>query len=87
MVSSTCFLIAHDKFLKTVANRFEHGILRIVDSKRRNNMVRIITGTIVECGMGKIEPCEIPDIIKSGDRRKSGLTAPPEGLFLKEVYY
>ena len=51
------------------------------------NMVRIITGTIVECGMGKIEHCDIPDIIKSGDRRKSGLTAPPEGLFLKEVYY
>lgn len=51
------------------------------------NMVRIITGTIVECGMGKIEPSDISQIIKSGDRRKSGLTAPPEGLFLKEVYY
>ncbi len=51
------------------------------------NMVRIITGTIVECGMGKIQPEDIPGIIESGDRRKSGLTAPPEGLFLKEVYY
>lgn len=51
------------------------------------NMVRIITGTLAEVAFGKIKSDEIPDIIKSGDRRQSGLTAPPEGLFLKKVYY
>ncbi len=51
------------------------------------NMVRIITGTLAEVGMGKIEPEDIPGIIASGDRRESGLTAPPEGLFLEEVLY
>ena len=51
------------------------------------NMVRIITGTLAEVAFGKIKPEEIPDIIKSGDRRQSGLTAPPEGLFLMKVYY
>lgn len=51
------------------------------------NMVRIITGTLAEVGMGKIEPDDIPKIIESGDRRESGLTAPPEGLFLQEVFY
>lgn len=51
------------------------------------NMVRIITGTLVEVGLGRIEPDDIPRIIESGDRRESGLTAPPEGLFLKKVYY
>ena len=51
------------------------------------NMVRIIMGTVAEAGMGKIEVCDIPGIIKTGDRRKSGLTAPPEGLFLKKVLY
>ncbi len=51
------------------------------------NMVRIITGTLVEVGLGRIECDAVPDIIKSGDRRKSGLTAPPEGLFLKKVFY
>ena len=51
------------------------------------NMVRIITGTLAEVGFGKIAPEDIPGIIESGDRRKSGLTAPPEGLFLKKVYY
>lgn len=51
------------------------------------NMVRIMAGTVVEVGMGKIKPEDILRIIESGDRRESGLTAPPEGLFLKKVYY
>lgn len=51
------------------------------------NMVRIITGTVVYCGMGKILPGDIPDIIKKCDRTLAGVTAPPEGLFLKEVKY
>ncbi len=51
------------------------------------NMVRIITGTIVEAGFGKILSSDIPQIIKSCDRRRSGVTAPPEGLFLKKVFY
>ena len=51
------------------------------------NMVRIITGTIVEVGLGRIEAEDIPRIIETGDRTESGLTAPPEGLFLKKVYY
>ena len=51
------------------------------------NMVRIITGTLIEIGMGKIEPEELMDIINSGDRKRCGLTAPPQGLFLKNVYY
>ena len=51
------------------------------------NMVRIITGTLAEIGMGRIRPEELPGIIASRDRRKCGLTAPPQGLFLKKVYY
>ncbi len=35
------------------------------------NMVRIISGTLVEVGLGKIKPEEIADIIKQKDRRKS----------------
>ncbi|MBQ2891106.1 MAG: tRNA pseudouridine(38-40) synthase TruA [Clostridia bacterium] len=51
------------------------------------NMVRIITGTLVECGMGKIAPEDLPEIIAKCDRTLGGMTAPPEGLFLKEVNY
>lgn len=51
------------------------------------NMVRIIAGTLVYVGEGKIHPDDIPEIIKSGDRRRAGITAPPQGLFLKKVVY
>lgn len=51
------------------------------------NMVRIITGTLVEVGLGKIAPEEIDRIIEGKDRRAAGHTAPAQGLFLVEVYY
>ncbi len=51
------------------------------------NMVRIITGTLVYAGNGKISADDIPEIIKSGDRKRAGITAPPEGLALSEIFY
>lgn len=51
------------------------------------NMVRIISGTLVEVGLGKIKPEEIKDIIESKDRTKAGKTLPAHGLYLVEVYY
>ena len=51
------------------------------------NMVRIIAGTIVDVGLGKIRPEEIPEIINSKDRNRAGKTLPPQGLYLVEVYY
>ena len=51
------------------------------------NMVRIIVGTLVEVGLGKIKPEEIQDIINSGDRTRAGKTLPPQGLYLVKVEY
>ena len=51
------------------------------------NMVRIIAGTLVEVGLGKIKPEEITEIIDSKDRQKAGKTLPPYGLYLVEVNY
>lgn len=51
------------------------------------NMVRIIAGTLVEVGTGKIEPDEIPEIIESKDRKRAGKTLPPYGLYLMKVEY
>ena len=51
------------------------------------NMVRIITGTLIDVGLGKIKPEDIPDIIESKDRKRAGKTVPPHGLYLMEVYY
>ncbi len=51
------------------------------------NMVRIITGTLAEVGFGRIRVEDMPEILASCDRTRCGLTAPPQGLFLKKVYY
>ena len=51
------------------------------------NMVRIISGTLVDVGLGKIEPESIPQIIESKNRDNAGKTLPPQGLYLVKVYY
>lgn len=51
------------------------------------HMVRIIVGTVVEVGMGKRRPEEIPNIIESKDRNLAGITAPAHGLYLVRVEY
>lgn len=51
------------------------------------NMVRIIAGTLVDVGLGKINVDEIPEIIESKDRKRGGKTLPPHGLYLMEVTY
>jgi len=50
------------------------------------NMVRIIMGTLVDITRGAIS-ATMEDIIASKDRTKSGQTAPPCGLFLKQANY
>lgn len=51
------------------------------------NMVRIIAGTLADIGLGKKSPDELPEIMDGKDRKRSGHTAPPQGLYLAEVYY
>lgn len=51
------------------------------------HMVRILTGTLLEVGMGERSAGEIPEVIGSGDRSRAGFLAPAKGLFLEEVYY
>lgn len=51
------------------------------------NMVRIIAGTLVYAGCGKIDCRSMESIINSKCRENAGITAPAKGLFLKEVYY
>lgn len=51
------------------------------------NMVRIIMGTLVSVGMGKLTPSDMPKIISGLDRSKAGKTMPAKGLCLKKVMY
>lgn len=51
------------------------------------NMVRIIAGTLLDVGLGKIKAEDIKDIIDSKDRTRAGKTLPPQGLYLLSVEY
>ncbi|MBP5767455.1 MAG: tRNA pseudouridine(38-40) synthase TruA [Clostridia bacterium] len=50
------------------------------------NMVRIIAGTLVDTGLGKLTPAGVEAALLSGMRKDAGRTAPPQGLFLKKIY-
>lgn len=52
-----------------------------------HNMVRIIIGTLIEVGLGKIEPEQIKDMLDSKGRIKGGPIVSPVGLVLQEVKY
>ena len=51
------------------------------------NMVRIITGTLVEAGLGKRTPESVGIAIEKKDRALAGHVAPAHGLYLDEVFY
>ena len=61
-------------------------ILEIEGNGFLYNMVRIIAGTLIDIGRGRIKE-DISDIINSKDRKRAGNTAKACGLFLKNVYY
>ncbi len=51
------------------------------------NMVRILTGTLLEVGFGRLEPEDMERILEARDRKKAGPTAPAAGLCLMKVDY
>lgn len=51
------------------------------------NMVRIMTGTMVDIGRGRFPPEVILEAFETGDRNTLGMTAPAMGLYLVEVFY
>ncbi|MDI3280982.1 MAG: tRNA pseudouridine(38-40) synthase TruA [Bacillota bacterium] len=50
-------------------------------------MARIIVGTLVEVGRGRLRPQEVAEILAAKDRRRAGPTAPACGLCLVKVFY
>ena len=62
-------------------------IIKLTGNGFLYNMVRIISGTLLEVGLGTINPEDIEKIIESKDRKKAGKTLPPHGLYLIKVEY
>jgi len=62
-------------------------IIRVAADGFLYNMVRILSGTLVDISAGKIDISDIPGITASKDRRRAGQTLPACGLYLNKVVY
>ena len=51
------------------------------------NMVRAMVGTCIYAAEGKLDPTEIPAILASRNRTLAGPTAPPDGLYMTNLWY
>ncbi len=51
------------------------------------NMVRILAGSLIYIGMGKLPPDALKKALETGNRLDLGITAPAKGLTLMRVYY
>ncbi|MDR1391920.1 MAG: tRNA pseudouridine(38-40) synthase TruA [Clostridiales bacterium] len=73
---------------KSETNCFEPYLIeiKICANSYLYNMVRIIVGTLIEVGRGKIAPELIKSILIAKNRDLAGPTAPPHGLFLEKVF-
>ena len=50
-------------------------------------MVRLMVGTLLDVGRGKLSPDQVKEILEAGERGQGGSTVPPQGLYLARVYY
>lgn len=71
----------------SVRKEGERVIIEVTGTGFLYNMVRIISGTLLDVGLGKTKPEDIPSIIESKDRTKAGKTLPAHGLYLLQVNY
>lgn len=62
-------------------------IITFIGESFLRHMIRIIVGTLVYVGIGRIDIGEVEAIILGGNRPLAGKTAPAQGLFLEKVYY
>ncbi|MEE3955491.1 tRNA pseudouridine(38-40) synthase TruA [Peribacillus frigoritolerans] len=70
---------------------FEEGddflVFRFVGEGFLYNMVRILVGTLLDVGSGKMSPHDMSGILDKKDRSFAGKTAPAQGLYLWKVFY
>ncbi len=89
------FMASGSEIEDTVRTVFDAGverngdkiIFRVSADGFLYNMVRIMTGTLVDAALGRIKESDIEKIIASAERKNAGVTAPANGLYLKHVEY
>ena len=77
----------YNPVIKEVRKEGDNIIIELTGNGFLYNMVRIISGTLLDVGLGKIKSEEIPEIIESKDRQRAGRTLPAHGLYLVQVVY
>ena len=90
-----CFMAAGSQVTDNVRTVYSLELVKIDDVITMTiqgngflyNMVRIIAGTLIQVGRGQLEPEQVADIIKKGERKNAGPTAPANGLTLKVIEY
>ncbi len=90
-----CFMASGGQVKTTVRNVMELSVtpvdgeieIRVSANGFLYNMVRIIVGTLIQIGIGKMTREELERIITEKDRTDAGMTVPPHGLYLYDVYY
>ena len=75
--------------LKELAIEQKEDVISIMVYANRflHHMVRVIVGTLIEVGRGRIAPEHMETILCKKDRNAAGRTIPPNGLFLVDVEY
>ena len=71
----------------TVERKDDRVIIELTGNGFLYNMVRIIAGTLIDVGIGKIKPEEVKEIIEKKERKNAGKTLPARGLCLLKVDY
>ena len=90
-----CFLASGSEVKDTVREIYSANVVRVGDEITFTvcgngflyNMVRIMVGTLVKVGVGKLKVEDIDKILASKCREKAGFTMPPQGLVLVSVEY
>ena len=70
-----------------VINQSNYLVFKVTGNGFLYNMVRIIVGTLVDVGRGKIQLKNIEEMFKTGDRSLGGKTLPAQGLYLFDIEY
>jgi len=78
----------HCKVMHAEWKKVDQGYLFEIKADRfLRNMVRSLTGTLLDVGQGKLTVQEFKDIVEAKDRSKAGQSVPARGLFLVDIGY
>lgn len=74
--------------MKAVWTQADNELHFVIKADRfLRNMVRAIVGTLINVGLGKMNPEDVHNIIKSKDRSEAGYSVPAQGLYLTQIDY